>query len=143
MDASPSYYRNPSPPSPTSTCSPSGNTEPRDNSSDADRIGDTVFSKTWVLALLVKALEYVSPRKEDNGAEPQEEVSNGAEPQTAASLSEDTGLRDSPAPPKEGSKVKNGTDDCEERSDIIDPSLEEGLCLLWDASMNNVGQTQG
>ena len=83
-----SEYRNPSPPSspPGSEQPPSSPSGPQASSDgDSDRIGDSVFSRHWVLGLLVRVVQYVSSRNGDMNGEargsatfPQQSLENGA-----------------------------------------------------------------
>lgn len=139
-----SDYRNPSPPL-TSSSPIQTRSEPSvpqecppelpvsEEASDNDRIADTVFSKAWVLALLVKTVQYVSPHAEGNALE---QGQGGG----VNSLGEESSK-------VEVCNMNNGegrgsSDECggRECGGVMDTSLEEELCILWDASMITVGK---
>ena len=77
-----------------------------------DSIGDTVFSKAWVLSILVEIVQSVETGRATS------ELSchgrNGAE------------------------EMKCSEKYCEDNSEELDEQLEGRVCTLWDASMNNV-----
>ncbi len=156
-------YRNPSPPpSPTSS-------ELRDNpypldssgvptaaasaaqrSEEGDRIGGTVFSKAWVLSILVRSLQCVSAQNEDPSEGACDSNMQGVEFVVGSKVG-DSGANERNSP-------LVGDDDCHRNGGAcsadntgsahegreggddgeMDPSLEEELCLLWDTSMNTV-----
>ena len=90
MEASPhtASYRNPSPPPSTSPelkaqldGYPDGSTAgcsgawSGEDAAGGDRIGETVFSKSWVLSLLVKTLDCVSAQSQDCTEKSQDSLS--------------------------------------------------------------------
>ena len=54
---------NPPPPDPGSSLARA----PQEVAAEDDSIGDTVFSKAWVLSVLVKAVERVQEKREESG----------------------------------------------------------------------------
>lgn len=111
---------NPSPPS-SPAHSPSPQQDPELQQTPGDKIGSTVFSKAWVLALLVKAVRCV-PTEKGSG----EEKEYGSDLEGESSKVVEVG---------ESSKV---TANDGEGDRVLDLGLEEELCVLWDASMNTV-----
>lgn len=133
-----SDFRNPSPP-PSPLRAPSDPKVPLPYPSEAqapeevDEIAGTVFSKSWVLALLVRTVEYVSPREEEREVHVsdtylQQECEDGREKTVNGEDEESSKVRG------HSGDLKNAGSD----GDNMDSSLEEDLCLLWDASMNSV-----
>lgn len=78
---------------------------------ESDNIGDTVFSKKWVLKTLMKLVEKVNTESEESGGE-----------------------NDGESSVNEASVVE------EERTDNqnLDEEFDTELCELWDMSMNQV-----
>lgn len=92
---------------------------------DSDAIGDTVFSKSWVLSMMVKVVSVVnSPGRceKDLLAIPSD--------------SEESGARDEA--PKARGQCLSREDSAEEQDEELCSSMEEELCQLWDASANAV-----
>lgn len=80
-----------------------------------DSIGDTVFSKAWVLSILVEILENVEAVVNEANPSGEEGRVNGSEEENC--LTEEGGA---------GGVVE------------LEEGLEERVCILWDASMNVV-----
>ena len=106
------------------------------SSGTSDRIGDTVFSKAWVLSLLVRAVRYT---EEGDGEKEEEEEEKGGDGEreesqkcngVVCSEEEGGGCRGNGSLSMQGEEV--------EEEDDLDAAFEEKLCLLWDASMNSV-----
>lgn len=142
-----------------------------------DGIGDSVFSKSWVLSVLVRAVESVCSvgqvereREEEGkgGREDEKEREGGGEwegngerkgKQEGERVCKGEREKDGENMGKEGveregesegeGKIKEerekggdmereGEGDRVEDDEDLDKNLEEDLCQLWDASMNNV-----
>ncbi len=139
-------YRNPSPPSsPTrSPPDPQASPCPRElqisgEEGDPDRIAGTVFSRSWVLALLVRAVQYASSQSEESACSPQECTGKDRSEESSKVNSHQEGEKSSKVNLHEDTAVVEGKG-CisEDGGGDMDAVLEEELCLLWDASMNSV-----
>lgn len=75
---------------------------------ESDNIGDTVFSKKWVLKTLMKLVEKINDDKPDR--EDEEAEVNGGE----------------------------GTAEVDQENTNFDEEFDSELCELWDMSMNKV-----
>jgi hypothetical protein len=138
-----SEYRNPSPPPQPSTPNPR-EPPPRLPESQAleeegggDAIRGTVFSKSWVLALLVRTVEYVSPHPEGREipvSTSKQDCSHGERRENSVANAVSSKVR------VQEVKVQEDEPGTREDGEYMDSSLEEDLCLLWDASMNKVGK---
>lgn len=122
-------YRNPSPPP----------DERPERSHDAapyeDRVGDTVFSKAWVLSLLRRTVDSIPD------AAVSEVSKEPAAPVEDRKTEDGDGSKvnmESPKVNMESSKVSS-----EEEEDLKDSLFEEELCALWDASTNVVSKSKG
>ena len=99
-----------------------------------DGIGGSVFSKAWVLSVLVRAVEIVTGgEREDRETEGEgggegEEGEGGRE---GVRQGEGEGEREAGARERDTQR--------DEEQEDLDKPLEDDLCQLWDASMNNVG----
>ena len=93
----------------------------RDEQKDDTSIGDTVFSKSWALSVLVRAVEAVFKGSEGS-LKSGEGKGEGGEGETGEEVGK--------------GKREGGEEEREE--DSLDKGLEEDLCHLWDASMNSV-----
>ena len=101
---------------------PSAKNEPQNEEErDETAIGDTVFSKSWALSVLVRAVETVSGE------------SLGREGSLKSGQKEGD---DEEGEGEEEIGKEEGNEKGEE--DSLDEGLEENLCHLWDASMNTV-----
>ena len=96
---------------------------------DDTSIGDTVFSKSWTLSVLVRAVQTVAGDTLSSGeslkrVEEEEEEEEGGGRGREVDRGEGRGEREERRE--------------EEDEDSLDKELEEDLCHLWDASMNGV-----
>ena len=110
----------------------------------SDAIEGTVFSKSWVLSLLVKVINVLEVEEKKGEHKVNEiDVKEEVEPhQRTSSVHQDTdGITAS------SSSTKNGSRDVTDKNDEtvssgedkpFDEGLENELCRLWDASMNTV-----
>eukprot|EP00731_Ephydatia_muelleri_P007113 Em0003g1361a len=108
---------------------------------DKDRIGDTVFSKAWVLSLLVKAVKAV----DSSTSEPERESAYGSSGEGGKPggkeevvKGEETGVRGeagSAAGRKEGEEREGHCTLATEVKELSE-DIENDLCQLWDVSMN-------
>ena len=104
----------------------------------SDAIEGTVFSKSWVLSLLVKVINVLEKKGEHkvNEIDVKEEVKPH---QRTLSVHQDTDVIT-----VSSSSTKNGSGDATDKNDesgedkAFDEGLENELCRLWDASMNTV-----
>ena len=96
----------------------------QDEQKDDTSIGDTVFSKSWALSVLVRAVEAVFIGIEESLKPGEREREEG---EGERGEEEGKGKREG----GEGEREEKG-------EDSLDKGLEEDLCQLWDASMNSV-----
>ena len=155
---------NPPPPNPLPELSCPQAPEDSTLSFTSDAIGDTVFSKAWVLSLLVKAVEAVHCHEKTSGS-PEMIIRESESKHPGVTVMDDDtqtagrscvpGSSEQPLLGGSGGDVEQqqeekGAGDLEERSrevgeetaeggsQEISESLENDLCRLWDASMNPV-----
>ena len=93
-------------------------------SPDIDAIGDTVFSKAWVLSMLVKAVALVDKKDEDKA----EEGGSGASAAADGDQKSDIG------PPP----AKKPAPDYVDRRLELGEEIDNDLSRLWDATVNQV-----
>lgn len=123
---------NPPPPGDAASDLETNDDLPLEENSDA--IGETVFSKSWVLSLLVKAVSIVAEE-------------GGGSHKLAPSGTFAEQCKDSPQSGRESTenegevKKEDEQDEEKEKDDVmeLDEQVENDLCQLWDASMNEVG----
>ena len=97
-----------------------------------DAIGDSVFSKAWVLSLLVKAVSLVEVEEEE------EEEEEGERRRKKNKDGTDTAKRQDSSD-RRGAKKKAQDKLEKEEADLeLDEEIENDLCQLWDASVNEV-----
>ena len=95
---------------------------------DGDAIGDSVFSKSWVLSTLAKAVTFViSPEHAEKPGEAA--VTEHAEVEAAA---KESGERDQALKSRE--QYLSEEDSTEQQDEQLCSHMEEELCQLWDAS---------
>jgi len=149
---------NPPPPSsPHSTPPPLSAEDPSDGNA-GDSVGDTVFSKSWVLTLLVMVVRSVQGEETIANDSKMEDVSNGEQIEGGVSLESGKGSMasesgsycdtleeetrrkssDSSAQRKEGEEEEDEEEEKEEDEEAISEDLENDLCRLWDVSVNHV-----
>ncbi|KAK3745892.1 hypothetical protein QZH41_006136 [Actinostola sp. cb2023] len=82
---------------------------------ESDNIGDTVFSKKWVLGTLMKLVERINSEseKDDRGNQAENEINNG-----------------------EGHNETAEEEPEEEENADLEDEFDSDLCELWDMSMN-------
>ena len=105
----------------------------------SDAIEGTVFSKSWVLSLLVKVINVLEKKGEPHKVN-EIDVKEVVKPhQRTSSVHQDTDVIT-----VSSSSTKNGSGDATDKNDesgedkAFDEGLENELCRLWDASMNTV-----
>ena len=108
-----------------------------DGLDDGDAIGDSVFSKSWVLSTLAKAVSFViSP---DSGKKDREAaITKHAQLEAEA---KETVERDEA--PESHEQYLSEEDSAEQQDEELCSDLEEALCRLWDASANVVSVVRG
>lgn len=148
-----SDYRNPSPPSSplsgqeaqSQDLPNSGPQVPNAGGSGVDEIAGTVFSKSWVLALLVRTVEYVSLPEEREEGEVQmigQECGNGRKQAEVNDVGTESPKVKVQVGRSGAESADHHADDVSNKDGNMDPALEEDLCLLWDASMNSVSRSE-
>ena len=87
---------------------------------EEDSVGDTVYSKSWLLSLLVEAVDFVNKNTT-------------------------TSARGVPRSPGDGNHIKmketvtgNVQDDVSSVVQELDEKTEQSMCKLWDCSVNKV-----
>ena len=93
--------------------------------SEKDSIGDTVFSRSWLLSLLVEAVDFVN--KDEKSAK------GSTDDTVSCDVSEDIIL-------KKDVLVKGETDvsDTVRAVEELEGTMEQDMCKLWDCSVNSV-----
>jgi len=143
---------NPPPPSsPHNTPPPLSAEDPSDGNA-GDSVGDTVFSKSWVLSLLVMVVRSVQGEETIANDSKMEDVSNGEQIEGGVSLESgegsmasdsssycDTAKEETRRKSSDSSvQRKEGEEEEEEEEEAISEDLENDLCRLWDVSVNHV-----